>query len=99
MATRAARDQWMVFEPQKETLFEVAPERLLDRDNCAHLEALHSLRNGAARNVEQIDADRSVGARHQSPRLQGLAAASRSGDSISRAITNGMYSLLLKNTR
>ncbi len=24
MATRAARDQWMVFEPQKETFFEVA---------------------------------------------------------------------------
>ena len=62
VGTRAARDQWMVFEPQKETFFEVARERLLDRDNRAHLEALNPPRNGAACNVEQIDADRSIGA-------------------------------------
>src|SRR6266567_4864725 len=39
------------------------------------------------------DADRSVGARHQSPRLPGAANASRSGNSISRATKNVIDSL------
>jgi len=46
----------MVFEVQKETLFELATERLADMGSRAHLQALHPPRNGATCNVEQINA-------------------------------------------
>lgn len=39
VATSVTDNVGMIFEPQKEALFELATERLLDRRSFAHLEA------------------------------------------------------------
>jgi hypothetical protein len=56
VATRVARDKRMVFEPQQETFFELATERLPDMGSRTCLEAGNPPGNGATRNFEQIDA-------------------------------------------
>jgi hypothetical protein len=56
VATRVAGHLGVIFEPEEEALFELATERLADMGSRTRLEALHPPRNGATRNVEQIDA-------------------------------------------
>src|SRR5437762_24066 len=46
----------MIFQPEEESLFELATEWLPDRGSRARLEAGNPLRNGATCNVEEINA-------------------------------------------
>jgi len=54
VATSVAGHLGMVFQPEEESLFELATERLPDMGSRARLEAGNPPRNGAARNFEQI---------------------------------------------
>jgi len=60
--TLIAGHQRFVFEPEEESFFELATERLPDRGCRARLETGNPPRNGAICNVEQINADRSASA-------------------------------------
>ncbi len=88
----------VVFEPHQKPFFQLATERLLDRSSRAHLEALNPPRNGATRNVEQIDTFDSR-CNHRYPRLPGAVNANRLGSSISRATKNAIYTFEKKYTR
>jgi hypothetical protein len=39
VATSVTGHVGMIFKPEKETFFELATKRLLDRSSCSHLEA------------------------------------------------------------
>jgi hypothetical protein len=57
VATRVVYNQWVVLKPQKETLFKLTTEWKLDWGRrAAHLEARDPPRNGAIRDLEQINA-------------------------------------------